>query len=126
MDHLGALEFDQHYPVDYRASPEDWMNPGFAGKWRPSIFMPRWASRITLKITDVRVERLQDISEDSAMAEGAQKYGETPDGELLFDVGSYRYGFKLLWDSINAKRGYGWDANPYVWVIEFRRVEGGK
>jgi len=82
--------------------------------WRPSIFMPRWASRITLKIINVRVERLQDISEEDAIKEGATfRKGEW--GEL--DA------FNYIWDSINAKRGYSWDSNPWVWVIEFKRVE---
>ena len=87
--------------------------------WRPSIFMPRWASRITLEITDVRVERLQDISEADAEAEGA-----TPQVVLPGDAVSYVAGFYWLWDSINAKRGYGWDRNPLVWVITFRRLKG--
>jgi hypothetical protein len=75
-------------------------------KWRPSIFMPRVASRILLELTGVRVERVQDISEADARAEG---------------VGSAA-GYAALWDSLNAKRGYAWAANPWVWVLEFRRV----
>jgi hypothetical protein len=78
--------------------------------------MPRWASRITLDLTDVRVERVQDISEEDARAEGAS-YGRPP------YQSSEREWFSLLWDSINAKRGYGWDVNPWVWVLSFRRVE---
>jgi hypothetical protein len=77
--------------------------------WKPSIFMPRWASRITLEIVNVRVERLQDISEADIIAEGC------PTEYLLG-----RSWYKPLWEEINAKRGYGWDTNPYVWVIEFR------
>jgi hypothetical protein len=123
--------------------------------WRPSIFMPRWASRITLEITDVRVQRVQDISEGDAEAEGAEPcdsglecsecpwigFEDTPevkrtDGE---DWGflcpncsqlcahhpideQYRFGVRHLWDSINAKRGFGWEANPWVWALTFRRV----
>jgi hypothetical protein len=87
--------------------------------WRPSIFMPRWASRITLRITDVRVERLEEITEDDAIAEGA------PLGRVLgygrIGMQSHKEGFINLWDSINAKRGYPWTANPWVWVIEFER-----
>jgi len=76
-------------------------------KWRPSIHMPRAASRITLEVTDVRVERLGDVSESDARAEGVQSVAE----------------FKELWASINGPSS--WDANPWVWVVEFKRVEGG-
>ena len=85
-------------------------------KWTPSIFMPRWASRITLEITGVRVERVRDISEEDARAEGIPD--EYRAGHCIY----YRPRFKTLWDSINAKRGFGWDSNPYVWVVEFKRV----
>lgn len=87
------------------------------GKWRPSIFMPRWASRITLRITDVKVERLQDISEGDAIAEGVGAWHDTKDGMV------YRPEFQALWDTINAKRGFGWDANPWVWVLSFERAK---
>jgi hypothetical protein len=101
--------------VVYRADPEsdEWDQV----KWTPSIFMKRQHSRITLEITDVRVERVQDITEADAQAEGAAKYAyhDTP----------YRYGFQFLWNFINDERGFGWDVNPWVWVVEFRRVEGG-
>lgn len=93
--------------------------------WRPSIFMPRWASRITLEITDVRVQRLQDISEDDAQAEGAE-HGNLAGVDVDIDGavwnGAYRRGFHRLWDHINAKRGFGWDKNPWVWALTFKRV----
>ena len=90
---------------------------GERGAKVPSIHMPRWASRITLEITDVRVERLQSISEEDAQAEGALA--------VALDVGaatvwSYREGFKQLWISINGPDS--WDANPWVWVVEFKQV----
>lgn len=85
-------------------------------RWRPSIHMPRWASRILLEITDIRVARVQDISEDDAMAEGI--LAPSPDS---IDIGPIEV-FADLWDSINAKRGYSWDRNPWVWVIGFRRI----
>ena len=78
----------------------------------PAIHMPRWASRITLKITRVRIERLQDISSDDAAAEGDWIINEHP-----------AITFRRTWDSINAKRGYGWDKNPWVWVIEFEVIK---
>ena len=112
--------------------------------WRPSIHMPRWASRITLEITDVRVERLQDISEEDAIAEGARHfpdlpgtspYGqddpwsmETPDS-CDKCLGNARMAFANYFCKItgNAPKGLHdprpWDANPWVWVIEFRRVD---
>ncbi len=96
------------------------------GKWAPSIHMPRWASRITLEITSVRVERLQEISIEDAKAEGA--WG--PDDSIVQKVADYfgtdifsanpRKAFQMLWESINGPDS--WAANPWVWAIEFRRV----
>lgn len=92
---------------------------GAPGRWRPSIHMPRWASRTTLEIIDVRVERLQEITEEDARAEGVEpapfcKAGR-PSGMEHVEA------FEDLWDSINGAGS--WDANPFVWRIEFRRVE---
>ncbi len=103
----GCTDQPGEWPAeDARGDPE-------APKWRPSIFMPRWASRITLAIVGVRVKRLQDISGTDACAEGI-----TP-----VDPGGPVRQFADLWDALNAKRGHGWDVNPWVWVIEFRRIE---
>ncbi len=85
--------------------------------WRPSIYMPRWASRITLEVTGVRVERVRGISEADARAEGVIPSGVGADLAHL----KYRAGFQTLWDTINAKRGYSWDSNPWVWVVEFTK-----
>lgn len=90
--------------------------------FRPSIFMPRWASRIQLSIKDIRVERLQDISEEDAQAEGCSaEWGNVsaPMEPPEYDGHSARDDFHALWDSINAKRGYEWDSNPFVWVVDF-------
>lgn len=103
-------------------------------KWHPSIHMPKEAARIWLKVTDVRVERLQDITEDGAKAEGAKQCYEQintienkPVTYLAEDCkGYYVLGFKSVWNSTIKKSDldrYGWDANPFVWVIEFERCE---
>jgi hypothetical protein len=86
-------------------------------RWKPSIHMPRWASRLDLEVTDVRVERVQDISEADACHEGAPAIVGRNIGPV-----TYREGFRELWDSINFKRGYGWDANPWCWCISFKVV----
>lgn len=97
----------------------------------PSIFMPRWASRITLEIVNVRVERVRDISFEDCLSEGCSDKYEHYDANCKHEVNGeccqgWHYGqkwnFYYLWNSINAKRGYGWDVNPWVWVVEFRRV----
>lgn len=88
--------------------------------WRPSIHMPRWASRINLEITDIRVERVQSISEEDAEAEGVQP---SPLGDNDNpDPNRHIMEFSLLWDSINTKRGFGWETNPWVWVVEFKKL----
>jgi len=88
------------------------------GKWRPSIFMPRWASRITLEVVNVRVERVRDIKDDDAKAEGAT----LDNSGRLEGIGNFVDGFAIVWDKINKKRGFGWDVNPWVWVVEFKVV----
>lgn len=91
-------------------------------RWKPAIFMPRWASRITLEIVDIRAERLQDITEADAIAEGLHRdanglwtWGDYPSGST-----SPVHAYQLLWDSINREKS--WDLNPFIWIIEFRRV----
>jgi hypothetical protein len=88
--------------------------------WHPSIHMPRWASRLTLEVTAVRVERVQDISEADAQAEGVHPIVRP--GLHGTEERYYYDAYRQLWDTINAKRGYGWEVNPWVWVVEFRRV----
>ncbi|HCM1930527.1 TPA: hypothetical protein N3A15_002186 [Salmonella enterica subsp. salamae serovar 51:c:-] len=105
-----------------------WTSPDgfdFEGAWTPSIHMPRWASRITLEITDVRVERVQDISQRDAIAEGG------PPDHPSFSKISREMGFSDWPRSWFAQTWWGiygreaWNTNPWVWVIEFKRVEGG-
>jgi hypothetical protein len=99
---------------------------GFDRCWscpsKPSIHMPRWASRILLRITDIRVERVQDISEEDAIAEGVELKHYT---KIWKDMHcpSYVGAFSSLWDSINCDRGHGWDENDWVWVVSFERAE---
>jgi hypothetical protein len=84
------------------------------GSWKPSIFMPRKASRITLEITEVRVERLNDVSEEDAKSEGTKYPAGGP-------TSCYRMGFSWLWDSCYGKGA--WDKNPWVWAITFKRIK---
>ena len=84
----------------------------------PSIHMPRWASRLAPVVTDVRVQRVQDISAEDAIAEGVM-----PEQNSLAHKGGHEQlvlDFKYLWDSINKKRGFGWDVNPWVWAVTFK------
>ena len=100
----------------------------YGGKWKPSIFMPRWASRLTLEITDIRPERLQDISEEDALAEGIVRIPlyhhpfKVPGTDIF--AASAKEAFAGLWDSINGKKpGHSWADNPWVRAISFRRLE---
>ncbi len=104
---------------------EDWQRNDIADitKWKPSIHMPKEAARIWLKVMNVRVERLQEISAESALAEGADKYIHTNGG---LDENMTITSFIGIWNSTIKKSDldrYGWDANPYVWVISFERCE---
>ncbi|EMN8508569.1 TPA: morphogenetic protein [Klebsiella pneumoniae] len=126
------------HDIAYRATtPEDWPEEGC---WRPSIHMPRWASRILLEITNVRVERLNAISPEDAESEGLERTNFTgfgdepglpsyPEPDVYFDPLKKQWkeyppeAFAGLWESIYGEGS--WQANPWVWVIEFKRVEGG-
>jgi hypothetical protein len=89
---------------------------------RPSIHMPRWASRITLTVTDVRVQRLQDISEDDAKAEGVRPAFSYPGWDAVSSVPKYRWGLHEIWNSLHGPDA--WDANPWVWVKTFTVQHG--
>ncbi len=130
-DHVPPREISGG-PVWYEAQDEVPFHPSEFGKLRPGMFMPRWASRITLEVTGVRVDRLQDISEADALAEGIHGATEWDDEgpthgyhwdhqsptDYVFPsrCGAYR----ALWESINGPGS--WDTNPWVWVVEFRRI----
>ncbi|EPY7162036.1 morphogenetic protein [Klebsiella variicola] len=126
-DNNRQLDIDMVDGVRGIYSPESDVHVPF--RWHPSIHMPRWASRILLEITDVRVERLNAISEEDATAEGVPPAGSLlPDypGTFLTPKGDYataKVAFQRLWESIYGEES--WKANPWVWVIEFKRVEGG-
>ncbi|WP_163350982.1 morphogenetic protein [Klebsiella aerogenes] len=122
-------EFCQ-YAADGKPAPEYYdADDNLRYGWRPSIHMPRWASRILLEITDVRVEKLNAISEKDATAEGVPPAGSLlPDypGTFLTPKGDFataKVAFQRLWESIYGEES--WKANGWVWVIEFKRVEGG-
>jgi hypothetical protein len=99
------------YRANYGTTEDDSFPPSMF-KWRPSIHMPREAARIFLRVTNVRVERVQDITAHDAIREGMVS-------EISFDTVDE---FKELWNNLNAKRGYGWESNPWVWVYEFEKI----
>lgn len=109
----GVMDSFEHETL-YRAS-----SPNDPGPWKPSIHMPRWASRITLEITGVRVERLQDITPDDCIAEGAWPIEMRELGRGHEAIAAFR----TLWESIDGNGS--WAENPWVWVLEFRRLQEG-
>lgn len=119
---LYRANYPEHVPSHYENVP-----PANEIRWTPSIHMPRWASRILLEIIDVRVERLNAISEHDAQAEGVAKlrggfWQHYQPGWTQHQL-SARGSFVTLWKSIYGEES--WNSNPWVWVIEFKRVEGG-
>lgn len=126
QDEDGAFNYDDERvkPYAFAVWSEDLIS-GAEGRWRPSIHMPRWASRILLEVTAVRVERLQDISADQAIAEGVdadicRKFLEaSPTRHTVRECEIH--GFAGLWESINGEGS--WEANPWVWVVEFKRIQ---
>jgi hypothetical protein len=117
---------DCEYPCNHKGymyKADGWTDDA---KWKPSIHMPRKAARLFLTVKNIRVERLHDITEEDAMAEGVGN-DEDPYWKLSCndpDSGgspTYKKSFEYLWDLINSKRGYGWEQNSWVWVVEFER-----
>ena len=131
VNSIAPRELSQGEPILYLADGSG-RQTGCAmispGKGRPSIHMPSWACRILLEITDVRIERLQDITEEQAEAEGVQRPETITDvdvwdgaeRELFNAMNQPRARFRRLWGDINGP--HSWDANPWVWVVEFKRV----
>lgn len=144
-DRLWVREAFMHEPADYcweasvsipcrpastvyRADFPECDKPQRGVKWSPSIFMPRSLSRLLLEVTEVRVERLQDISEADAIAEGTPCYvcGGQLDGRSESDCHCFHRratpnDYRVLWESINGAGS--WEANPFVWVVSFRRID---
>lgn len=118
IEMLGSGEIGIHYECNGPA-------PSTAGKLRPGIHMPRSFSRITLEVTGVRVERLQDISEADAQAEGARECDPVSGREVLLagpsQRGSFRLHYRDIWEQINGPGS--WEANPWVWCVSFRRID---
>ena len=112
-----SLSRTENYSIDSRARDR---------KWRPSLLMPRWACRLVLDVTDIRVERLNEITEEDAKAEGCRPVGLITGKECILEPskGSYLLHFKDLWHSIHQKDGKDWVKNPFVWVIHFHVVGG--
>lgn len=119
-----AMGGDEAILYEADGAHQTWGYPAISkiGRFRQGMHMPRWASRLTLTVTDVRVQRLQDISERDAVAEGIEQHGRfysAPkadwDDAFVDAVSAYRF----LWDGLNADRGFGWDVNPWVVAVTF-------
>lgn len=133
QDARGEIDWDRHNAERDAMGRMPWASVVYAAnswetkvdgeKWRPSIFMPRWASRITLEITEVRVQRLHDITDEDAVAESCPPRGPQPKGvgSQVFDPDSPIKAFERLWRSINGDAA--WFDNPWVWALTFRRVQ---
>jgi hypothetical protein len=116
-DHLSPSKLPEGSDIQYPATYDGWVSKG-----RPSIHMCQWMSRITLEITGLRVERLQAITEEDAKAEGMDIVRrEWSGGDSCADQMSARELFEILWEHINGKES--WAANPWVWVVEFKRIK---
>ncbi len=117
----------RHIKRGYMADGE---KPEWAGRTWPSIFMPRWLSRMNLEVLEIDVQRLHDITEEAARKEGAEKVWHDANGtywipdaqsiKLVGEHGNYRTGFESIWITLNGQQN--WDTNPWVWVIKFKRL----
>ena len=117
----GAVYADDGAPVFYDGNQVEW-------RWKrarlPQIFLPKVYARTFVEVTGVRVERVQDISDDDAFAEGVLPNWTGPrTGYTVGNPAPSGAAFADLWDSINGKRGYGWEKNPWVFVISFKRID---
>jgi len=124
-NHLWVRETWARHPdcggILYRATDPGWDGNDYGIEWKPSIHMPRWASRLKLEITGVRVERVQEITEADCCAEMGAPLAWTGDGPEPYKrdlIGA----FANLWNAINARKGFSWEVNPWVWAISYRRM----
>lgn len=119
--YIFKANYDAQFPADIENIP-----PQSLLKWKPSIFMPKEACRLFLKVKDIRLELLQDISENDAIQEGIVKHPKCSNHYLNYHFPNFmiiqaKYSFKTLWEFINGNES--WNKNPFVWVIEFERIE---
>lgn len=137
-DHYENGESPYAYKANCDAESEEirqeYIKAGYQYQWKPSLHMPRKAARLFLKITTIRLERLQDISDDDCIKEGLEQYTDHHGTgyRLYTKIGGFSFiprdSFQTLWDSINGKAKKdrplcNWDANPWVWVVEFEKIE---
>jgi hypothetical protein len=109
---------DEKATVKKVAYAADWPADHPVQKWKAGLFMPRWISRLTLELTAVRVERIQEISEEDAIAEGVEPMPHARFAKAV--AGGYGRAYRALWERINGPGS--WEANPWVWVLECKRV----
>lgn len=119
LDKVAPRDISPQQSIGYLADEHEapWL-----GRRRPGMHMPKWASRLTLIVTDVRVQRLQEISSGDAAAEGVERESDSWRDYLMASTqccANARASFRTLWDSLNASRGFGWDANPWVVAVSF-------
>jgi len=121
VDGTGYLRYKADESTVFQTHPKGWDKP--IGRTIPSIHMPRWVCRLILEVIDIKVEILQDITLEGVIAEGFDLDLSLCDTlELKRDAA--RGYFKIKWNEINAKRGYSWESNPWVWVVKFKKVGG--
>lgn len=123
----GFFEYRYHESAPNRLRKNSYRELGWYK--RSSLFMPKSVCRIFLEITDIRVERLQDISQEDAKAEGVFPMPHRPDEECKPHAKATNHGdcfrcaFKFLWNKLNGEKGHGWNANDWVWVISFKQID---
>lgn len=127
LDSTAPRNIPRDADIEHAATARSYAEIGLKGKLRPAMFLPRWASRLTLIVADVRVQRLNEISDEDAIAEGIVQHGRfygLEDADWDDAVLDPREAFGALWQSINGARGFGWYTNPWVAAYTFRPILG--